>query len=92
MLAVGAYLSMRVLAALYRVADLWYRIGADWPRVARGIVGWGGTALAVALLAPGGRRAAFLYGLGGYAALHVVLYVATRAFVRGRLRARRRDL
>ena len=90
--AMGVYLSIRVLAALYRIADLWYRIGTDWPRVARGIMGWGGTALAVALLADGGPRAAFLYGLAGYAALHVVLYVATRAYVLGRVRARKRDL
>ena len=90
--AIGVYVSIRVLAALYRIADLWYRIGTDWPRVARGIVAWGGAALAVALLAEDGRRAAFLCGLAGYAVLHVVLYVATRAYVLGRLRARRRDL
>jgi len=88
--AIGVYLSIRALAALYRIADLWYRIGTDWPRVARGIIGWVGTAIAVALLAKGGRRAAFLYGLAGYAVFHVVLHVAMRAYVRMRLRARRR--
>ena len=88
--AIGVYLSIRVLAALYRIADLWYRIGTDWPRAVRGIIGWGGAARGVALLAEGGRRAAFLCGLAGYAVLHVVLYVATRAYVRTRLRARRR--
>ena len=89
--AIGVYVSIRVLAALYRIADLWYRIGADWPRVARGIIGWGGAALAVAFIAEGGRRTAFLWGMAGYAVFHAVLHVATRAYVLMRLRARRRD-
>ena len=89
--AMGVYLSIRVLAALYRIADLWYRIGTDWPRVVRGIIGWGGAALAIALFAGGGRRAAFLCGLAGYAVFHVVLYLAARGYVRVRLRARRRE-
>ena len=87
--AAGVYLSMRVLAALYRIADLWYRIGTAWPRVARGGLGWGGAAAGVAFLAQGGRRTAFLCGLAGYAVFHVALYVATRVYVRTRLRARR---
>ena len=86
---IGVYFSIRVLAALYRAVDLWYRIGRAWPRVLRGIIGWGGAALGVALLAGGERRAAFLGGLAGYAVLHVAVYVATRAAVRARLRARR---
>ncbi len=88
--AAGVYLAMRGLAALYGIADLRYRIGTDWPRVVRGIIGWGGAALAVVFLSEGGRRAAFLYGLAGYAVFHVVLHVTTRAYVLMRLRARRR--
>ena len=91
MLVIGVYFAIRVLAALYRIVDLWYRIGTDWPHVLLGIIGWGGAALGVALLAGGEGRAAFLGGLAGYAVLHVALYVATRGYVRARLRARRRE-
>ena len=89
--AIGVWVSIRVLAALYRIADLRYRIGTDWPRVARGVLGWGGAAASVAFLAQGGRRTAFLSGLAGYAVFHVALSAATRAYVLSRLRARRRD-
>ena len=89
--AIGVYVSIRVFAALYRIADLWYRIGTDWPRVLRGIIAWGGAALAVTFVAEDGLRTAFLWGLAGYAVFHVVLHLATRAYVLIRLRARRRD-
>ena len=87
--AAGVYLSIRLLAALYRIADLRYRIGTDWPRVAGGIAAWGGAALLIALAA-GPRRQAFLWGLAGYAAFHALLHVATRVYVRRRVEARRR--
>lgn len=87
--ALGVYLSIRVLAAFYRIADLWYRIGTDWPRVAGGIAVWGGAALLIALAA-GQRRAAFVWGFATYAAFHALLHVATRVYVRMRVRARRR--
>lgn len=86
----GVYLSIRVLAALYRVADLWYRIGTDWPRVTGGIAAWGGAAWLVALAA-GHRRPAFICGFVAYAAFHALLYIATRVYVRMRVDARRRE-
>jgi hypothetical protein len=87
--AAGVYVAIGLLAAVYRIADLWYRIGASWPRVVRGLVAWAGAALALALLAGRPARTAFLIGLGGYAAFHVALFVTLRAYVRGRVRARR---
>jgi hypothetical protein len=87
--ALGVYLSIRVLAALYRIADLWYRIGTDWPRVAGRIAAWGGAALLIALAA-GHRRAAFVWGFVSYAVFHALLHVATRGYVRRRVDARRR--
>lgn len=89
--ACGVYLAIRLLAALYRIADLWYRIGTDWPRVAAGIAAWGGAAL-LATLAAGHRRAPLVWGFVAYAAFHVLLHVATRLYVRRRVEARRRAL
>ena len=50
----GVYLSMRVLAALYRILDLWYTIGTAYPKVLQGILGWAGAAAAIAVLAATG--------------------------------------
>jgi hypothetical protein len=85
----GVYLSIRLLAALYRIVDLWYRIGTDWPRVAGGIAVWGGATL-LGALAAGHRRAALLWGFAAYAVFHALLHVATRVYVRMRVEARRR--
>jgi hypothetical protein len=85
----GVYLSIRVLAALYRIADLRYRMGTDWPRVAAGIAAWGGSALLVALAA-GPRRTAFVSGFAAYGVLHALLHLATRAYVGRRVARQRR--
>jgi hypothetical protein len=70
----GAYLSIRVLAALYAVLDLWYAVRRTWPRMVRGLVVWGGiTALAVWRLAPP-YRAAFVFGLAGYVLFYLALF------------------
>lgn len=70
----GVYLSIRVLAALHAVRDLWYARRRTWPRMARGLVVWGGiTAAAVWWLAPP-YRAAFVWGLAGYAAFYLALF------------------
>ena len=86
----GLYFGLRVAAALFRIVDLWYRIGAEWPRVAGGIAAWGGAAAAVALMLDGRARAAFLWGVAGYGVVHVTVYVATQGFVRANYHVRRR--
>ena len=88
--AAGAWVAIRLLAAVYRIADLRYRMATSWPRVARGLGSWIGAAAAVVLLAGEPARTAFLIGLGGYAVFHVALFAAIRLYVRGRVRARRR--
>ncbi|HJQ38793.1 MAG TPA: hypothetical protein VKB93_16785 [Thermoanaerobaculia bacterium] len=60
----GVYLSMRTVAALYRVIDLWYALAREWLRIARGILGWlGATAIAGVLM----DHEAFLWGCVCYA-------------------------
>lgn len=86
----GVYVAIRLLAALYRIVDLRYRMGSSWPRVVRGVVAWTGATLAVVLLAGRPARTAFLIGLGAYAVFHVGVFVAIRAYVGWRVRARRR--
>jgi hypothetical protein len=86
----GLYLSVRVVAALFRIVDLWYRIGDQWPRVSRGIAAWGGIAAAIALTLDGRRRTAFLCGLAAYVVIHVLVYVSTQVYVWMQYRSRRR--
>ena len=82
----GAYLAIRVLAALYAVLDLWYARRRTWPRMARGLVVWGGvTAAVVWRLAPP-YRTAFTSGLAAYVVFYLALFplrdVGLRALAR----------
>jgi hypothetical protein len=70
----GVYLSLRTIAALYRIVDLWYTIGTAYGKVIRGVVGWGGSTLAIALGLGGGERPAFLLGLSGFLAFYLALF------------------
>ena len=66
--SLGVYLSMRTVAALYRVIDLWYALAREWLRIARGILGWLGATAIAALLT---NREAFLWGFACYAVAFV---------------------
>jgi hypothetical protein len=70
----GAYLAIRVLAALYAVLDLWYARRRTWPRMVRGLVVWGGvTAASIGALAPP-YRTALARGLAGYVVFYLALF------------------
>jgi hypothetical protein len=69
----GMYLSVRVVAALYRIIDLWYTIGTAYPKVIRGIVGWVGLSIAIAALLGEHYRQAFAWGF----VLFVIFYPVT---------------
>lgn len=62
----GMYLSIRLIAACYRVVDLWYTIRTAYPSVLRGIPGWAGGTLAVAALLGDRHRPALVWGLAAY--------------------------
>lgn len=71
---VGVYLGMRTLAALYRVLDLAYALRREYPRVLRGIVGWGGTSATVIAFAGAPERAAFLCGVVAFVLFYLSLF------------------
>lgn len=71
--AVGVHLSLRTIAALHRVVDLWYTIGTVWPRVLRGIAAWGGAIALSSVLLPPALRAPLLWGCAAYLAFYVSL-------------------
>jgi hypothetical protein len=84
--AFGVYLSVRILAALYRVIDLWFAIGSAWRGVVGGIVAWCGAAAVVAIMAGDSHRPAFLWGLAGYPVFLLAMYAIFSATMAGKLR------
>lgn len=70
----GAYLCMRTIAAVYRILDLWYMIGTTYPRVVRGVLGWGGASAVSAGLAGDLHRGAFLGGLLAFLIFYLSLF------------------
>lgn len=85
----GVGLSIRMIAALYAIVDFWYAIGAWYPRVVRGILGWAMTIVAISWLLNPPLRAAFAAGLLAfllfYSSLFVLRYPVLRA-LQGRSR------
>jgi len=79
--AVGAHLALRTIAALHRVIDLWYTMGTMWPRVLRGLAGWGGAIYVLSVLLPPALRAPLLWGCGAYLAFYLSLVVLRHAVI-----------
>lgn len=72
--ALGVYLSIRMVAALYQILDLWYRIGTDYPRVLRGVLGWAATIAAVSWLLNATARVSLAAGLMAYLLFYLSLF------------------
>ncbi|MBI4408904.1 MAG: hypothetical protein HY561_04295 [Gemmatimonadetes bacterium] len=83
----GVYLSIRTIAALYRIPDLWYTMRNAWPKVLRGIAGWGGATVLMGALLPG-YRLAFLWGVAGYLAFYIVVGIVLSRVLLPKLAAR----
>ncbi len=73
----GIYLSMRMIAALYGIIDLWYTIKTEYPRVIRGVLVWGIITTCMVMFL-GRYRYAFLWGLMAYVFIYLFSYLPTR--------------
>jgi hypothetical protein len=71
--ALGACLSIRMIAALHGAVDLWYDIKAMCPRVIGQIVVWEATVLASLWLLEFPYQTAFLWGFGIYLLFYLSL-------------------
>jgi hypothetical protein len=69
----GMWVGVYVLAAFFRIIDLWYTINTTYLKVIRGILGWGGITVAIAVLL-GKWQGAFLWGLGVFVSLQVIIH------------------
>jgi hypothetical protein len=69
----GVYLSIRAIAALYGIIDLWYTIGTAWPRVVGRLIGWGGMIALIAVLL-GDQRRVFFSGFVAFLIFYLSLF------------------
>ncbi|MBI3373891.1 MAG: hypothetical protein HY017_19370 [Betaproteobacteria bacterium] len=81
----GAYLSIRVIAALHGAVDLWYDIRATYPRVIGAIVVWEAMVLASLWLLELPYQSAFLWGFAVYLLFYLSLLPLVGLYV-GRMR------
>ncbi len=82
--ALGTYLSIRMLAALHGIADLWFMIDQAWPRVLAGVLAWGAAIGVIAWLMARPYQAAFAWGLLTYVVFYLSLLPLARLYVAGR--------
>ncbi len=82
----GIYLSMRMIAALYGIIDLWYRIKRAYPKVIRGILIWG-ILTTYMIIFLGQYRRAFLWGVAAYVFIFLSSYLPTRLMLMREVRS-----
>ena len=82
--ALGTYLSIRMIAALHGIADLWYMIDKAWLRVSAGVLAWGAAIGVIAWLMARPYQAAFVWGLLAYFVFYLSLLPLARLYMAGR--------
>lgn len=87
--ALGVFVSIRIIAALYGILDLWCTIRTAWAGVLGRILGWGGWAAALLFWLTNAYRTAFASGLQAFLLFYLGLY-AVRNLAVGVLRWRSR--
>ena len=78
----GICLSVQVVAAFFRVLDLWYMIRLAYPKVLRGILGWVGISCVIAVVIKEPWRGAFLWGLILYVPFYLVNFFLIQRAIR----------
>ncbi len=84
----GMGISVQVIAALYRIIDLWYTIHTAYLKVIQGILGWAGISFLIAVLLGDQWRMAFLWGLVLYVPFYLINFTLIQAIIRYRCKIR----
>ena len=82
----GMGLAVQVAAAFYRILDFWETIDTAYPKVMKGILGWGGLSALIALILGTQWRMAFLWGMFSYIPLYLLNYTVIQAIIRHKSR------
>ena len=82
--ALGVYLAIRMIAALYGAVDVWHMIAKAWPRVVADVFVWGVTTGVIAWLMHGPYRSSLVWGLLIYLAFYLSIWPLARLYIAGR--------
>ena len=85
----GVGLSVQMIAALHAIIDFWYAIGTQYPRVVRGILGWGITIGTIAWFLARPFQTAFVSGLLAFMVFYLSLFVLRHPVLRALERSKR---
>lgn len=84
--ALGIYLSIRMISALYGIIDLWYTIDTAYPRVAGRVLVWGGTIFAIVWALDRPYRTALVSGLLVFLLFYLSLFPLRHLLLRAQRR------
>lgn len=84
----GMCVSIQVIAAFYGILDLWYTIHTAYLKVIRGIVGWIGISVIIAILLGEHWRKAFLWGMALYVPFYVINFFLLQSVLKYRCRTK----
>jgi hypothetical protein len=78
----GIHLTMQLIASLYRILDLWYRIGDFLLPVARSIIFYTVIMALIGWHLKGSRESAFIWGCLFFLVFHVSIFWIAQAVIR----------
>jgi hypothetical protein len=80
----GMCIAVQIVAAFYRIIDLWYAIGSEYPNVIKGILFWGGVSALMAFFLGENLRDAFLWGIFFYVPFYLVNFFLLQGIIKYR--------
>ena len=88
----GMGVAVQIVAAFYRILDLWYTIRTEYPRVIRGILFWCGISGLIAFLVGEDLRNAFLGGMIFYVPFYVGNFYLLQSIIRYRYKKTEQEI
>ena len=79
---VGMGISVQLVAAFYRILDLWYTIHTVYLRIVREILIWIGISAVIVIILGKQWRGAFLWGLGLYVPFYLLNFFLIQMMIR----------
>ncbi len=80
----GMCIAVQVVVAFYRIIDLWYTIGTEYPSVIKWIFFWGGISTLIAFLLGESLRYAFLWGMFFYVPFYLANFFLLQGIIKYR--------
>ncbi|MCI5222153.1 MAG: hypothetical protein D3924_05655 [Candidatus Electrothrix sp. AR4] len=87
----GMCVAVQVMAAFYRILDLWYTIRTEYLKIIRGIAFWSGVSMLLVILLGSDLRNAFLWGMTFYVPFYVINFLLLRSFLKYRWREMKKN-